>query len=381
MRNAKRAGFTLVELMVAMALTLFVMVILTQAFVTSLDTFSGMKGVGDMQQNLRTAGNVIKNDLSQYHFDGARRLSDMSLSGQPLIVNQPAQAGFFCVWQGSAVVPASKANSATPYVNEGSDSNGVPSFRAHDHLIYMTVSRRGNRQQNFFTTPLQGSTSDLSAFFGKATAYDLDPVAQLPYATLTPAYTGSSPAFYSSQWAEVVYFLVRTGSTEEPLNPNSQIGMPTFALYRAQFVMVPDGTGVSTLFSNRSRLELSTFSGLSCNPGANNLTFYSPADAALIPGSRVIPDLATFSSSNPRFTDGATLPLPNVTLLLPNVISFHVQTIPTGPGAVLGDGVYDTTKLGVGGYPSTGLQAIQVTLRIFDSASRQSRQMTIVQNL
>ena len=55
MQSRARPGFTLIELMVALALTLFIMVILSQAFILSLDAFSGMKGIGDMQQNLRTA--------------------------------------------------------------------------------------------------------------------------------------------------------------------------------------------------------------------------------------------------------------------------------------------------------------------------------------
>ena len=76
------------------------------------------------------------------------------------------------------------------------------------------------------------------------TAYGIAPVisqttapvqTSLPAATLAPPYTGapSSQAFYNSQWAEVVYFLVQTGSTEEPNNPASKIGTPTYGLYRA----------------------------------------------------------------------------------------------------------------------------------------------------
>ena len=38
--NRSRQAFTLVEVLVAMALTMFVMVILSQAFVAGLDTFS-----------------------------------------------------------------------------------------------------------------------------------------------------------------------------------------------------------------------------------------------------------------------------------------------------------------------------------------------------
>src|SRR5438034_10540819 len=92
-----RAGFTLVELMVAMALTMFIMVILSQAFVLSLETFAAMKGLGDMQIDLRTATNILRDDLSQDHFEGKRRLSDLGTGGVPLIVQQPPQAGFFAV--------------------------------------------------------------------------------------------------------------------------------------------------------------------------------------------------------------------------------------------------------------------------------------------
>ena len=136
MQHNGRAGFTLVELMVAMALTLFVMVILTQAFVTSLDTFSAMKGIGDMQQNLRTAGNILRNDLVQCHLDGDRRLGDVVPStGQSLLLTQPNQSGFLAILQETQV------GSAT-YVNEGIDANGVPSYRATDHVLYMTVRAR-----------------------------------------------------------------------------------------------------------------------------------------------------------------------------------------------------------------------------------------------
>jgi prepilin-type N-terminal cleavage/methylation domain-containing protein len=418
MRNAKRAGFTLVELMVAMALTLFVMVILSQAFVTSLDTFSGMKGIGDMQQNLRTAGNILKNDLSQYHFEGARRLSDTS-AGLPLIVPPTAggpaqglqpQAGFLAVLQGSAPVLAGAATSLTPYVNEGQDSNGVPSFRAHDHIIYLSVNRKGNRQENFFTASLQdvsATGANLGLFFGPAnpTAYDLNPTTQLPFYTWAPPYvSGSTSAFYSSQWAEVVYYLKRTGSTEEPNNPLSAIGTPTFGLYRAQFVMVPDSSHVSGILANG--LELTTFEGMSCNK--NNTTgfvdFFSPSDAsAYVTGQtpvvkRLIPQVPQFTPGAAAVNVATNRVEVNEALLLPNVLSFHVQIMPT-TGSAFGDvpatnvppanGVaqpaaflYDTALISYANYGNTfGLKGIQVTLRVFDNASRQARQMTIVQDL
>src|SRR5439155_10425507 len=44
----KRQGFTLVEMLVAMALTIFIMVIMSEAFVAGLETFRQLKAIGDM---------------------------------------------------------------------------------------------------------------------------------------------------------------------------------------------------------------------------------------------------------------------------------------------------------------------------------------------
>jgi prepilin-type N-terminal cleavage/methylation domain-containing protein len=380
MKARSRTGFTLIELMVAMALTLFIMVILSQAFVMALETFSGMKGLGDMQYNLRTAMVMVRDDLSQDHFEGKRRLSDLTVvntTGE-LVAHHP-QAGFFAL-----------RRPAPGPLGEGG-ANGVTSYRAVDQVIYMTVKRKGNRQENFFNTALQGSAGDLGLFFSRKTAYDV-PFADLPFSTQTQPYLGGTTGFYASQWAEVLYFLVRTGSTEQPNDPASTLGTKTYALYRAQFVMVPDGTNVNDLYKNPTytsadivALSQSTFSGLSCNPnkqpGATALTFYSPEDAAR--GQRVILDLAAFNAADPRIRGGATL-------VCPNVISFLVQSmflpsdndgddVPTFGNTP--NGIYDTTKFGIAPYTTLGLKGIQVTLRVWDNTTRQTRQATLAQDL
>src|SRR5262249_31288127 len=111
-----RTGFTLIELMVAMALTLFIMVILSQAFVTALETFSGMKAIGDMQQKLRTAEVMLRDDLSQDHLEGKRRLSDQTLvlNGPEIVAHHP-QAGFFAVLRGSKIPTAVSTPPFPPY--------------------------------------------------------------------------------------------------------------------------------------------------------------------------------------------------------------------------------------------------------------------------
>ena len=399
MRTQTRAGFTLIELMVAMALTLFIMVILSQAFVLSLETFAGMKGLGDMQINLRTATNQLRDDLSQDHFEGKRRLSDVGSGGwstfvgqQPLYPPQLPQAGFFAVIQRSALSNAVGAN----YFSEGNDANGLPSARAVDHALYMTVKRRGNRQENFFTTSMVGTVPNLNKFFGIGTptvpytAYDVPPTTSLPYDTLTQPYTGVSPAYYSSQWAEVMYYLVRIGSTEEPNNPNSTLGTKTYGLYRAQFVMVPDGTNVSGQFAGG--LANTTFEGLSCAANGGKVVFYSPADAA----NYVAAQVPVVKRTTPSLTAFAVPAVPNpvtTTLVLPSVISFQVQIMKTGTttfidvpnSGALGD-LFDTamfTAPAAAGYTNNnfGLKAIQITLRVWDNKTRQTRQVTIVQDI
>jgi prepilin-type N-terminal cleavage/methylation domain-containing protein len=373
-----RGGFTLIELMVAMALTLFIMVILSQAFVASLDTFSGLKAIGDMQQNLRTAEVMLRDDLSQDHFEGKRRVSDLTIvaNASELNAHHP-QAGFFAVRQSSPL----SAVAGAPYYNEGNDSFTVPSVRAVDHMIYMTVKRKGNRPENFFNTALQGDAGTLGTFFNVNTAYDI-PSTDLPYSTQTLKYDGSTTGYFSSQWAEVLYYLVRTGSTEQPNDPTSTLGTPTYGLYRAQFVMVPDATNLTGKFAN-AKLD-PTFIGLSCNPDGATLKFYTPADAAVI-GQRVIPDLTAFDPLDPRVFKAATL-------VCPNVIAFNVRIISLNANLTnltFGDlsfastykGVYDTAKFQVTGYPNNGLRGIQVTLRVWDNKTRQTRQATVTQDL
>src|SRR5207237_8415253 len=59
----RRAGFTITELLVAMALILFIMAVLSEAFVAGLESFRQLKSVGDMDQRLRTAMTLLRRDL------------------------------------------------------------------------------------------------------------------------------------------------------------------------------------------------------------------------------------------------------------------------------------------------------------------------------
>jgi hypothetical protein len=83
------------------------------------------------------------------------------------------------------------------------------------------------------------------------------------------------------------------------------------------------------------------------------------------------------------------------TLVCPNVVSFHVQVMPLGSPA-FGDvqpqivggvnqsfGIYDTTQFNNPSYANNrfGIKGIQITLRLWDNKTRQTRQMTVIQDL
>src|SRR5437588_4479437 len=94
----RRQAFTLVEMMVSMALVIFIMVLLSQAFVASMQAFRTLKGIGDMEEKLRTASAILRRDLAALHFQGQQPLSQVDLT------RPPPSRGFFRIYQGTPLV-------------------------------------------------------------------------------------------------------------------------------------------------------------------------------------------------------------------------------------------------------------------------------------
>ena len=121
--SPRRRGFTLVELLVAMALIVFIMVILTEAFTAGIGVFRTLKSQGDMQERLRAASSLLHDDLRQdpnrqLHFNP---IGDPQLSG--ISVTNPPTKGYFYIQQ-----PAS--------LPEGVDGYNVPSYRMTWHTTF-----------------------------------------------------------------------------------------------------------------------------------------------------------------------------------------------------------------------------------------------------
>ncbi|MFM7112782.1 MAG: PilW family protein, partial [Planctomycetota bacterium] len=75
-RHTSRKGFTLVELLVAMALILFIMSIVSVAFVDSTESFRIFRARAELSEKLRFITQTLRADLRANHFENNRRLSD-----------------------------------------------------------------------------------------------------------------------------------------------------------------------------------------------------------------------------------------------------------------------------------------------------------------
>ena len=156
-----RKAFTLIELMVAAALSLVIMTVLALAFQSGMATMSSLKATGDEADRLRTAEVMLRADLDADHIVGddggtTLKVSDLRFDTNPAL--KPI-GGYFIV-------------STTAGVNEGTDANTVVSTRmnptANDYL-FMTVKRTGKTPNDFFiakkflptpTTDTVGATND-----------------------------------------------------------------------------------------------------------------------------------------------------------------------------------------------------------------------------
>lgn len=404
--NGKRNAFTLIEMLVAMALTLFVMVIISQAFVTALETFSGLKGIGDLQYNLRIASSLLQSDLAQDHLEGKRRLSDAN------IATELPREGFFFVRLGKSI-------------NEGNDADGMPSARGPlsgqtSDALYFTIKMRGNTRERFLThrlpqtpfpPPVNPSGFPPLPFFGLSPL--TDPLYPRGNAVQGLANFFQQPAdavfqddgnqlTYCSQWFEAVWYLLPIGTTDEPSNPAAATGTPLYALHRAQYLLVPNNGPANNNYNlpalpptNAAIKEtteakyLDAYAGVSCfiNPSSplpKYLYFNSPADA-------------TNSAQRALNARGETLNTParNSALVLNNVVGFHVRWMPIGSASTSGfTGDYATTNPPnnalafksldtnpAGNSQSAAMRALQIIIRVWDPASQQSRQVTLVQDM
>ena len=290
--RTRRPGFTLIEVLVAAGLCMLIMVVMTQAFAAGIDTFSVLKSTGELQERLAVAGTVLQSDLAATHLENQvgepLKVSairyDRIQTGEPAA--RPPHRGFFRLQQEDLAV--------TTNVPEGNDPDGIPSSRATNHILHMTVKLPGTRQDRAFTANLTGASAIVTASLSQTSLINLEP----------------SNLRYCSQWAEVAYFLnpTSTGTTAG--------GTPLFSLHRRIRVLTKnDDTGIS--WSGNQ----ATAPGMSCSP-------VLPSKNLNGPGNITVPDNRLGTKTGIRTAAGiddfAALGTGD-DILLSNVISFEIK--------------------------------------------------------
>jgi prepilin-type N-terminal cleavage/methylation domain-containing protein len=437
-----RSGFTLVEMIVGVALVLLVMVVLTQAFVSGTQAFRVLKGIGDLEERLRTANIILRADLQANHFEGNRKLSDTGFFN-----NGPPVQGFFRIFQG---------HKSTVYY----DADGLPWPFATDHVLHFSVIRKGDRLQDYFVADV---SQDPYSYTGPNAT---NPTAQWPsnpsgyqygwanFAPPVPPARYQASTSYTSQVAEVAYFLRANGSTAN--------GTKLYALCRRQLLAIPSQTMAQQLSSQTGYMTPSThlynqdpnapgsagaYREISCkaNPSGSSIYFNSPQDLTvperrfnMYPGSPTVSQYGGVPMRTDGLQDGTysvlgdattipgtandvflTAPFAGSDVLLQDVISFDVQVmyriggvnfvdLPASTTNPLWAGsgvpgsfgyVFDTWSATqdpyytsyASGWSSSGnnysipnqieIQAIRIVISIWDRKTEQTRQVTIAQDM
>jgi hypothetical protein len=275
-------GFTIPELLVAMAVSLGIMVILTESFRMGMDLSRFSRGTGEMMSQLQGAGVILTRDLQLPHFlpesskpNEGVRLSDQRLDTLPnsygpslqFVPWTPPKAGFFRI---VSPRPNGYREQLGPAPLEGADREGFFINTASNHALHFTAVHPGGLDQ---FSAMVNNTS------------------------------------YTSRAAEIAYFLVPMGEKTS----SRASGRPLYHLIRRQrLVAVTD--------QDRARLAPAAFD--TDVIASNGTTPYTLADLTS-PFNRLggaMPNYQALqianTSNNPHFGED---------ILLSNVISFEVR--------------------------------------------------------
>jgi type II secretory pathway pseudopilin PulG len=415
----RRHAFTIVELLVATALIIFVMAILAEAFSAGLTTFRQLKAIGDMQERLRTAAIVFRRDLTSFSIEDPAgnpwRLSSLQLNnpqpGKP--GQQPPATGYFRIWQDSS--------GTTNEGNETVAGGTIASYRSTKHVLQFTCKLNGPERENWHSAPVPAGLPLQSGA--------IDAQGPLAY---------QQPGLLVSPWYEVTYFLQE--SSDSGGNADTAGTTTLFSLHRREQVIsvTPNPTNV-TMTGAPSPASPYDVRAVSMDP---SYTFNAPAvvtqpyrrfgmQALQNPPVATDPNLAGVPTTlnntpwlNPPWaianevSAGTNDARAGDDILLTDVLSFDIKVAqitanpaPSPPtGIVFTDlaaassslnttfvnqsvSVFDTWST-QGQYaswntPNTATSlplairvlAVKITLRVWDARTQQARELSIIQNM
>ncbi len=472
--HAKRAGLTLVEMLIALALSIFIMAILSEAFVKGLEVFGQYKALADLEQRLRTVANIVRRDLRAQHFDGGKKLSECTVSGKPMPMLDGLKAATYNIDEAKVLLrqleqyrfrtPSEGFFSVEEWPNrpagattffEGVDASGRPSYR--DRPAFAAGGGlAASSDVLHFTSRLEGNEPD-KFFYGRTTG-PLDNAGNL----LSRYDSSGTNGLYTSQAAELLYFLHTDESAFLPGVDTPNGPVLTFNLYRQAYLLIPSQFKSTTALmrdtsfaDNVSFRRTNDVSGNFNSTPTPGIYFNTMADV-----QHRVNRVDTNAIRSPRDLGAPAFIREGSDILLTNVISFNVQVFdpfaykiplglpgggpgsgrgayvdigdvltapginiaPTAAGATLAageflqpvyggpidtlpfvnpitsipvqttfdtgtsrfEGATGTTNLSPSASPSTHLfpfPSIQITIRVYEPKSRQTRQITIIQDM
>ncbi len=313
----RRSGFTLVEVLVALALILFIMTILASAFSEATQIVSDLKSAGDLAERLRGTATVIHRDLEAPHCfnsSGAPLPISTIFGTSASLSNPPPGQGFFRIYEQNAGH------------DEGADVNGIHSYYQTTASLAYTITLNGTRRDDFLSAFVPGSP------------LTSDPVLGPP----DQRYQDTAGA-YNSPSAEVALFLVPSGDVTDVSGTGA---LPLFGLYRRQLLIVPPtvpslGPTTYPAVSNSSAplnyVEISTVPTVGEAPSTPNLNYNRLADLTMPVRRFWMNRAAAQGAYQPGAPGGgyATMGYCNpqyqaADLLMPDVVSMDVRVLILG---------------------------------------------------
>lgn len=320
-----RSGFSLVELLVAMAIIIFMLSIMSQAFVIATTCMQGMKSVGELVDRTRPVLTLMQKDLSADHFDGTKKLSDANFWDYG-----PPKEGYFSIVQGGVSEAESKPTDAVKYYI--SNSSNAPDQTKSNHVLAFSSRLSGKTPTDFYSAEFPSAQSTgMSQIFN----YPASPTAADPnlMKSLNSKRFDFVPGTLHAKWAEIAYFIkpngqvIKSDPAQTPVLPDLQL----HDLYRQQRILLPDVADMNRqVFPGALSNDFYEYSH-HVDSVTGKLVFNQPSDLTA-PwkrfGNRTAPPLALPNFKT--YADPAYLPAKLINysdLVLPNVISFDVRVL------------------------------------------------------
>ena len=319
----RRPAFTIIELMVALALVLFIMSIIAQVFGDASEAFRSQRAKAELSEKLRFLTQSIRADLRSRHFERGRRLSDPNFWQEG-----PPKSGYFRLEQ--------------QRFQTGSTSSALDNFPVgtpnENHVMAFTSFLSGKTQGSFHSCRLDLLPGFMN--WKNGVGFPVPPL------SLGDTRFEETTSTYNSPDAEVAWFLgPSTDFTEyamqdEPLAP-SPGSVKLYKLYRRTWLMLPEEP--ASPYSAPVPLAADLAQRISVVPGSVppllNIQTTAQSPSVDVPMRRAIgaymPGLGAAVSTwqTAGFNSGTTPAESPDYLVADNVLSFTVEVLPEGGGA------------------------------------------------